>query len=358
MTYRVPRFLDAHAKQHEDLTRRVLTYALTFRAKRLIVFLTPGYECRAGGVMSIATMYRESMAQRHLHRSRIALCTVPGDPPYLKYTWFKNRDYLLDLESVLKGCRDLDYFQLHIPDYAVNRVLDWLTSTSLTLLRDVREIQLNVLLFNIDNIQGQNASGLKRFGGVTATTAHEAYTNAATRDALGISVHRLGACVGPECYSLSGYQDKEPLLIVSHDEHPMKEQVLAHIAEVYPALRIQVVQNLHYDDYEKLIRRAKWSLTFGEGLDAYFVDQVLSGGISFAVFNDRYFTPAFGELETVYPSWEILMDRITKDLQRLDELVAYNQCWQQAFDLLSNLHSIDGYRKNLRMFYRGEYTFP
>ena len=337
---------------------RLLTRAITFRAKRLIVFLTPGYEWRAGGVLSIAAIYRESVALGHVHRARVGLCIVPGDPLLLKYTWFENQNYILDLESVLKGCRRLDYLLLHIPEYAVNQVLDWLSSASPTLMRNVREVRLNVLLQNIDLIQGQNVSGLMRFGRVTCTTAHEAYTNAETREALGVPLHRLGVFRGPELYSFSGYQEKEPLLIVSHDGHPLKEQVLLQIAQAFPDLRIQVIQDLSYEDYKKLALCAKWSLTFGEGLDSYFSEPVFSGGISFAVFNERFFTPACAKLETVYPSWEVLIDRITGDLQRLDEPVAYNRCWRQTYDLLCDLYSTDRFRENLRMFYRGEYTFP
>ena len=52
------------------------------------------------------------------------------------------------------------------------------------------------------------------------------------------------------------------------------------------------------------------------------------------------------------------MDRITTDLQRLDEPVAYNHCCQQTYDLLSAYSGGDRFRENLRLFYRGEYTFP
>jgi hypothetical protein len=341
------------------IRRAVLTRAVTFRSKRLIVFLTPGYEHRAGGVLSIAAIYRESAALGCLHGAKVVLCAVPGDDPlFFKYRWFKNRNYLLDLDSVFKNCNRLDYFLLHIPEYAVNKVLDWLNSVSATVLQNVREIRLNVLLQNIDCAQGQNVSGLKRFGTVTCTTAHEAYTNAATREKLDVSLHRLGVCIGPELYSRSGYREKESLLIVSHDEHPMKEKVLNQIEKMCPDLKIEIIQNLSYEAYKKLIRRAKWSLTFGEGLDGYFAEPVWSGGVSFAVFNDRYFTPAFAELETIYPSWEVLMDRMPLDLQRIDDPVVYNRCWRQAYDLLSDLYSLDRFRQNLRMFYRGEYTFP
>jgi len=340
------------------ITRPALTLTTAFRTDRLIVFLTPGHEWRTGGVLTIAGFYRETGALEHIHRATVALCAVPGDPFILKYTWFENHNYILDLDALLKCCGRLDHLQLHIPEYAVNRMGDWLTVAAPALMERVRDLHLNVLLQNIDLIQGQNVAGLVRFGRVTCTTAHEAYTNSTTREALGVPLHRLSTCNGPELYSRNHYRDKEPLLIVSNDEHPMKERILLNVAENLPHLRIQVIQDLSFGEYEKLVRRAKWSVTFGEGLDAYFVDPVFSGGVSFAVFNERFFTPAFAALETVYPSWEVLAARLAADLQRLDEPAAYHRCWSQAYDLLSDLYSTDRFRENLRMFYRGEYTFP
>jgi hypothetical protein len=45
--------------------------------KHLIAPLTPGFELRAGGVMAISAMKRETLALRQLHRARVALCAVP-----------------------------------------------------------------------------------------------------------------------------------------------------------------------------------------------------------------------------------------------------------------------------------------
>jgi hypothetical protein len=308
--------------------------------------------------MAIALMYQESLALRKIHEARVAMCTAPGDPPILKYSWFENSRYTLDLDSVLKRCGQLEYLLLHIPDYQVNQVSEWLASASQTLLRNVRELHLNVMIFNIDLMKAQNVAGLTRFGKVTCTTAHEAYSNPATRATMGVALHRLVICTGAEFYSPSPYQDKESILIVSPDTHPLRELVLQKIARMLPDLRIQVIQDLSYEDYRRLIRRAKWSLTFGEGLDGYFSEPVFSGGISFAVYNERFFTPAFAKLDTVYPSWAALVDGIVEDLQRLDEPAIYNRCWRQAYDLLSDHLNTERFRENLRMFYRGEYTFP
>lgn len=307
--------------------------------------------------MAITAMYQETLALRELHRSEVVMCAVPGDPPFLKYGWFENRNYILDLDCVLKHCAHLDYLLLHIPEYRVNRVLEWL-SFSKSLLENIKQVHFNVLLFNIDVMKGQNVREFAAFGTVTCTTAHEAYSNLTTREALGVSTHSLLICKGAEFYSPTAYQDKEQLLIVSPDAHPYKERVLRRIAEALPNLRIQVIQDLSYEDYASLIRRAKWSLTFGEGLDGFFVETEFSGGVSFAVFNERFFTPAFAELATVYPSWEILLDRIAEDIKRLDEPAAYNQHWRRAYDLLSERLDTNRFRERLRSFYRGDYTFP
>jgi hypothetical protein len=340
-----------------QVTRGLITQAVSFRAKRLIVFLTPGFDGPSGGTMSIAAIYRESEALQNIHHARVAICTVPGEPPLLKYTWFKNRNYLLDFEALINRCRDLDYLLVHVPEYAVNDVGEWLRSFW-PRLQEIREIRFNVLVQHIDLMRTQNLHSLARFGEVTCTTAHEAYSNEETRRTLGVSLHRLSCCNGPERYTVSDYRDKQPLLMVGHDEHPLKETVLGEIRKAFPQLKIQVIQNLTFEQYLNVARRAKWSLTFGEGLDSYFSDPVFSGGVSFAVYNDRFFTPAFAKLETVYPSWDVLREKIATDLVRLDEPVAYKRCWKQAWDILNDLYSVERFRENLRAFYRGEYTFP
>lgn len=348
----------AFESQYIRLASAVLVAAIPRDTKRLVVFLTPGYQRPGGGVLSIASLYEESAQLRQIHGAEVVLCTVPGDPRVLKYTWFKNDNYILQLEVVLKHCRSLEFLMLHIPEIAVNRVGTWLARVAPTLLRSVREMRLNVLLQNINFVQNQDVIGLRRFGTVTCTTAHEAYSNDVTRKSLGVPLHRMSVFISPEQYRHCGYEAKEPLLIVSPDAHPLKELVLHKISAALPGLRIQIIDGLSYEGYKQVIRRAKWSLTFGEGLDGYFAETIFSGGVSFAVFNDRFFTPEFSSLETVYASWDVLVERIAGDLQRLDEPLNYRACWRQEYDLLASIYEIGQYRENLRRFYQEEYTFP
>lgn len=308
--------------------------------------------------MAISAYHRESLALRAIHRAKVVMCTVPGEPNLFRHTWFENDDYLLNLESVLRKCSDLDYLLLHIPAYAVDQVADWLVNSAPDLLTNIKDVHLNIMVQNIDNLRGKNIPALKQFGRVTGTTSHEGYTTLTTREEFGVPLHRLSVCNGPERYHVSGYEKKDPLLIVSPDHHPLRDQLIQHLAQARPELTIRIIKDLDYEEYMRLTRRAKWSLTFGEGLDGYFVETVYSGGVAFAVFNSRFFTAPFANLENVYDSWESLIEHIATDMARLDEPAAYKKCWQESYDLLGELYSVEQFRENLRQFYRGQYTFP
>jgi hypothetical protein len=172
-------------------------------------------------------------------------------------------------------------------------------------------------------------------------------------------MHKLSVGIyQQEFFRRADYEEKEPILVVSHDEHPLKEHVLGRLAGELPGLKIQVVRGLSYEEYKSLIRRAKWTLTFGEGLDGYFIESVFSGGLPFAVYNEQFFTHDFEGLENIYPSWDALEERMAADMRRLDEPSGYKRARRRVYELLDEIYDTERFRENLRMFYRGEYTFP
>ena len=98
-------------------------------------------------------------------------------------------------------------------------------------------------------------------------------------------------------------------------------------------------------------------MTFGEGLDGYFLETIFSGGISFSVYNSKFFTADFRSLRTVYESYETLAHRIVGDIVELDREKNYVDYHNRQFELCKNLYDYKTYVKNLEDFYRGEYTF-
>jgi hypothetical protein len=129
------------------------------------------------------------------------------------------------------------------------------------------------------------------------------------------------------------------------------------IARQLPQLRIQIVQNLRYEEFKKVAAQSKWALTFGEGLDGYFVETIFSGGVSFAVYNSRFFTEDFKPLRTVYDSYETLYKRICADIKELDNEMAYTDYQNKQYELCCKYYKYEEYINNLELFYKGQYTY-
>jgi len=85
-----------------------------------------------------------------------------------------------------------------------------------------------------------------------------------------------------------------------------------------------VIKNLSYKEYKRTIGRAKWAVTFGEGLDGYFVETIFSGGISFAVYNDHFFPDEFKQLPTVFESYQEMELALPTMLEQLDDEPIYS----------------------------------
>jgi len=198
---------------------------------------------------------------------------------------------------------------------------------------------------------------LGRLGKLTCTTAHQKYSTREMRNKLGFPLHKLSTFVSPEQYSKTSYFEKENLMIVSPDYHPTKSKVLDLIAKEFPQLKIQIIRKLTYEEYRKTISHAKWSLTFGEGLDYYFAESIFSGAISFSAFNPNYFTQDFRVLRTVYSDYDVLIKSICNDIKNLDNEVMYLAYNKKQYDLVCKYFNYDKYIDNLVLFYEGQYTY-
>jgi hypothetical protein len=198
---------------------------------------------------------------------------------------------------------------------------------------------------------------LRSLGSLTCTTAHEKYSTLELRKKLDFPLHILLVSVSPEKYQRKKYAEKENLMIVSPDPHPKKTTILNLVARQFPQLKIQIINNISYEGYKKLVSNAKWALTFGEGLDNYFLETVFSGGISFSAYNSKFFTDDFKSLRTVYDNYNVLIKKICSDIKELDNEEAYVAYQNEQYALCSQHYNYKEYIKNLELFYKGEYTY-
>jgi hypothetical protein len=198
---------------------------------------------------------------------------------------------------------------------------------------------------------------LSSFGKLTGTTAHAKYSTLQLRRRLGFPLHKLSVFVSPEQYIMRRYPQKDNLMIVSPDNHPRKLEVLRLIRQNFPQLEIKIIRNMTYETYKDTISRAKWALTFGEGLDGYFVEPVFSGSVSFSVYNPSFFTSDFAGFRTVYPSYDVMIEKICEDISSLDNEQPYTNYQREQFSLCHKYYDYREYVKNLNAFYKGDYTF-
>ena len=326
--------------------------------ERLIIFLTKGLDISIGGILSICSIYEETRKLKEVHKAETIMCTVPGDPLLLKYTKFENQIYIYPLSQVLSYFQHLQYLMIHIPEYACQQFLENLTPSDYARIREMKNLHLNVMLQNIDMLSPiRYINILKKFGTLTCTTAHEKYSTLELSRQLGCPLHKLSEFISPEQYHKRSYGEKENLMIVSPDAHPRKSAVLNMISRELPKLKIQIIQNLTYEEYKKLISRAKWALTFGEGLDGYFVETIFSGGVSYSVFNPKFFTSDFKSLRTVYDNYDTLTENIRSDITDLDNETAYCNYQKKQYDLCHTYYDHKKYVRNLELFYKKEYTY-
>jgi hypothetical protein len=329
--------------------------------KKLIIFLTPGYDIVNGGILAISSTYNETKKLKHIHGAEVIMCSLPGDPLLLRYTKFNFQDYIYDFSQVLSYFKDLQSLMIHIPVVYIPQFLINLPSKEYSKLREIKNLHINIMLMNIRNLPStEYFKELKKLKleKLTATTAHESYSTYDVRKKLGFPLHKLSTYVSPEFYERKGYTKKKDLLIVSPDFHPKKSEILNLIRKRFPQLKIEIIENIPYEEYKKLISDAKWAITFGEGLDGYFVETIFSGGISFATYNSDFFTEDFKNLRTVYDNYDEMAIKICEDMKSLDNETSYTDYQNKQFELVSKYYNYKNYLKNLELFYREVYTYP
>jgi hypothetical protein len=240
-------------------------------------------------------------------------------------------------------------------DYFINR----LSAKDFNWLKKMKRVHFNIMNQNILLMPEREVIGsLRKIAHeLTITTAHQKYCNTYYRNYYDVPIHKLSVWISPGKYHFKPWQQKDNLLVISPDEKPAKEKILEKLNQV-PGLTIKIIRNLTYEQYKALIAKAKWSLTFGEGLDGYLIEPVFSGAVGFAVYNEEFFTPDFKGLPTIYASYDELLARIAADIQALDNEEGFRVCQQQQFDLCARYYDQEQYRRNIKNFYEAQYSLP
>jgi len=333
--------------------------------RKLIIFIVrgaswyTGEDKISGGILSIASIYEETEKLKSIHGAKSIMLTPPKAHLLQKHKQFPN-DIPVFRFSQLQHFSELREVLIHIPEYMFKTSLVEKIFEAINYLNP-EQIHLNILNQRIDIMPSPEIiNKIKKQGfKITQTTAHERYSTFIFREKFGIPLHKLSVYATPERYSFTSHHEKENLILISPDKAEHKSAVLKKIAKELPHFRMEIIENITYLAYLELIKKAKYMLTFGEGLDFYFIETIFSGGVSFAVYNTDFFTEPFKDIDGVFDDEKTMEDNIVKHIQSLEkDTKSYKSTNRAQFEKCHAIYNETHYKNNLVNFYKGEYLYP
>lgn len=331
----------------------------------LIVFLVPGADWDtgkdqvSGGILSIASLYSETKKLVEVHNSKTIMCTFPADHLLLEHTNFENDITVYRFSQLSKYFRDVKKMIIHIPELLVKHFILALTENECKYLQNIESLQVNIMNQNINLMPDRSLiDSLRAFtNNITITTAHKKYCTKDYQERYSVPLHFFSTFASPDKYEFIPYGGKQDIVLFSPDDDQKNQEIIQILKTASPGLQTRIIRGLKYEEYKKLIKNSKWSITFGEGLDFYFIEPVFSGSISFAVYNQEFFTEDFKTVKGIYMSYDELKEKIVSDIKELDNPVTYARYQKEQFDICTKYYSYDSYRSNIEKFYSGSYTF-
>ena len=335
-------------------------------SNKLIVFLVPGSDWFSGednitgGILSIASLLEESSKLNEVHGGDTIMMTHPGEHLLLKHKKFKNNITVYRYDQLFTDFPKLKEIILHIPEYLVPYFLQPQLNNYLQELKKLNFVHINILNQNIRLMPTPNqVKELKKWANlVTQTTAHEKYSSKEQWEKYGISLHKFSVFGGPHRYRRGTFDEKLDRIIISPDDRPYKEQVLNNIKNQLSALDQVIIKNMSYEDYLSTIANTRYAITFGEGLDFYFLETVFCGGVGIAVYNQDFFPESWHSLPGIFSDEIDLVENLNSFLADLEnDVELYKTVQNQQYETSSQLYNFEEYQHNIRKFYLGEYTF-
>ena len=349
----------AQAKADQDIDIR----EYPANSDKLIVFVVPTQDFVGGGVMSINSIAKvtKELTQtlEELKGYEVVLATNPSSHTFHKFTKFNCAFKVYRFEQLKDYFHSVDSIIVHLPEFYATDFISQLSPESDAWLCRASHLRFNILNQNNDMMPRPYIVDFlrARTDDVTMTCAHRRYCVPQQRSSYSIPVHMLSTSNLVE-YKYTPYEKKENILLYSPDANPMKDTILEKIHESFPDLKMKMIKDMDYSDYLELISRAKWMITFGEGLDGYAMESIRSGAISFAVYNHTFFNERFENLPNIYSSYTKMLESIVEDIRRFDNPDDFKKLNDLLIKKDREEKDEQRYRENIRLYYKGEYTYP
>lgn len=331
------------------------------KTKKLIVFLVPASTYVNGGIMSIFSLCRYS---RLIAKDYVCLIsTVPGKITYARNNRFNNNEKVFRWKQIIEISDSLTNLIIHIPEYFAKHFCKKIDDSDVNVLKRIPDLQINIMNQNVGLMpRPQEISDLFNLtNNVTQTISNYTYVNQNNANKWNIPTHFLPVWLPTGQYKKYNFDEKEKIVVLSHDENPCKKNIIKILKTKLPEWKIIIVKKMSFEEYMDLIAKAFFTISFGEGFDGYFVQPASVKSMGLAVYNDDFFPDkSWKEMENVFLSYQEMQEKIIFKITRFfNNKELYYEVINRVIDKIENkkMFNFDVYLRCLGGFYNKEYDF-
>lgn len=324
----------------------------------LILFLVPEIDAITGGLMSICSIATVTNSLKNIHNSDVMIATMPHPKTFANYSDFESEHDVFRFNQIPAYFKNLTNLIIHLPEVHIKNFLEQLEPEQISWFQSIDHLKVNILNQNDTYFPRPQMVDLLRYlsKNLTMTCAHKKYCVPQLRTAYDMPVHWLSASNLIE-YHYRSYEQKENSLAYSSDNNEFSSTIVNKIKENIPDLETLKIENFSYQQYRELISKAKWIISFGEGIDGYFVEGVRCGAIPFTVHNHVFFDEAYEELPNIYDSYYDMLENIINDIQIWDNPNDFHSLNDRLRTIDRREYDDEIYKQNIRLYYEGNFTY-
>lgn len=326
-------------------------------SEKLIIFLIPPTTEIIGGVMSAFSLCEHSRKLNPDFHCLIA--TLPGKRTVAINDNFKNNERIFRFEQIVNNALNAKQVIIHIPEYFAGIFYSKLDKSEIEFLKNINDLQINILNQNINNMPEDISDLFKITNNVTQTVAHKRYATQNFYNKWGIPLHYVAVDINLRDYKIYPFEEKEKIIVYSNDNNIYKQKILSKLLERFSDWKFVEVHNMTFGKYMDIIARAYAVISFGEGMDGYFIQPAYVGSIGISVYNSDFFPDeSWKNFKNVYESYDTMLDNICADLNSMvTNKDLYYDIIKEQREKFDEIYNINEFVRNLGRFYSKDYDF-
>lgn len=342
--------------------------------ENLILLLVPSSDIINGGLLSLNTIFREINNGKIINQEILCVsCKYDVEGAFVRFTKFDNEIFVYDFKTVLDKLKNIKSLRLFIADvYLENFLFEFRKKWRVKHRNYFNRIEeKSICILNQNDLLMPKLDVLNMIrqdicDNICMTMAHRQYANFENRLKYDMPIHYLSAWLNPGHYKRKLYHEKQNIIVISPDElcragiesDFTKDMLINMLKLALPDYQIVIIDNMLYQDYKLLMAEAKFAISLGEGLDGYFIEEVLSGGISFAVFNEVFFPEEYKKLPTVYENYNTLISKIVADIQFYDNNLYYDEYHIEMLKVVEIDYKFEKFQERVKNMLEKKFDFP